>query len=70
MTGTPEQIATVAKEYRVYYAPHRTGPNPGDYTMDHSSILYVMNPSGQFVGVIRADEGADAMAADLGKYLS
>ena len=70
LTGTADQIAAVAKEYRVYYAPHRTGPNPGDYTMDHSSILYVMNPSGQFVGVIRADEGADAMAADLGKYLS
>ena len=70
LTGTPDQIAAVAKEYRVYYAKHSTGPNPGDYTMDHSSILYVMNPAGQFVGVIRADEGPDAMAADLTKYLS
>ncbi len=70
LTGTPEQIAAVAHEYRVYYAPHKTGPNPGDYTMDHSSILYVMNAKGQFAGIIRADEGPDAMAADLGKYLS
>ena len=38
--------------------PHKTGPNPGDYTMDHSSILYVMDPAGRFVGIIRADEGA------------
>ncbi len=70
LTGTAEQIAAVAREYRVYYAPHKTGPNPGDYTMDHSSILYVMDKAGHFAGIIRADEGADAMAADLAKYLS
>ena len=69
LTGTAEQVAAVAKEYRVYYAPHRTGPNPGDYTMDHSSILYVMDPQGRFDGVIRADEDADAMAADLSKLV-
>ena len=70
LTGTAGQIAAVAKEYRVYYAPHKTGPNPGDYTMDHSSILYVMDPAGRFLGVIRADEGPDALAADLKKYVS
>ena len=70
LTGSAAQIATVAKEYRVYYAPHKTGPNPGDYTMDHSSILYVMDPAGRFAGIIRADEGPDAMAADLKKYVS
>ena len=70
LTGTADQIAAVAHEYRVYYARHKTGPNPGDYTMDHSSILYVMDPSGQFVGIVRADEGPDAMAADIAKYIS
>ena len=70
LTGTATQIATVAKEYRVYYAPHKTGPNPGDYTMDHSSVLYVMDRSGRFAGIIRADEGPDAMAADLKKFIS
>ncbi len=70
LTGSAAQIATVAKEYRVYYAPHKTGPNPDDYTMDHSSVLYLMNPAGQFIGVIRADEGPDAMAADLKKMMS
>ena len=70
LTGTPDQVAAVAREYRVYYAPHKTGPNPGDYTMDHSSILYLMDPSGQFVGIVRADEGPDKMAADLAAFLS
>ena len=44
LTGTPDEIATVAKEYRVYYAKHVTGPGPNDYSMDHSSIIYLMGP--------------------------
>jgi protein SCO1/2 len=70
LTGSPEQIAQVAKEYRVYYAEHRTGPGPGDYTMDHSSILYLMGPDGSFIAPIRADESAAAMAAEIAKYVS
>ena len=69
LTGTPEQIATVAKEYRVYYAEHRTGPGPDDYSMDHSSVLYLMNPNGGFLAPLRADESPDAMAADLKKLM-
>ena len=70
LTGTQAQIATVAKEYRVYYAQHSTGPNPDDYLMDHSSILYVMGPDGGFLGIIRADEGPDAIARDLSKFMA
>jgi protein SCO1 len=70
LTGTPEQIAKVAQEYRVYYAEHRTGPGPDDYTMDHSSVLYLMGPDGQFIAPIRADEAGPQMATDLGKLIS
>lgn len=41
LTGSDANIAAVAKEYHVYYAVHRTGPGPNDYSMDHSSILYL-----------------------------
>jgi protein SCO1/2 len=70
LTGSPEQIAQVAKEYRVYYAEHRAGPGPGDYTMDHSSILYLMGPDGKFIAPIRADETGAEMAADLARFIS
>jgi protein SCO1/2 len=69
LTGDDAQIKTVAREYRVYYAEHRTGPGPGDYSMDHSSLLYLMGPDGAFVAPIRADAGADAIAADLARRL-
>ena len=65
LTGTPEEIARAAKAYRVYYAEHRTGPGPNDYSVDHSSILYLMDPDGKFVAPIQADQTGADIAADL-----
>lgn len=49
LTGTPAEIARAAKAYVVYYQKEGTGPN---YTMDHSTALYLMDPKGQFRNVI------------------
>ena len=68
LTGTPEQIAQVAGEYRVYYAAQKPVGGSG-YTVDHSSIVYLMGPDGRFLTPIRADQSGDAMAAEIGKYL-
>ena len=70
LTGTADEIARVAREYRVYYAEHRTGPGPNDYSMDHSSVLYLMGPDGTFVAPLRADESGEEMAAALSKLVS
>jgi protein SCO1/2 len=70
LTGTPEEIAKVAREYRVYYAIHKTAGAPGDYTVDHSSILYLMSPSGAFIAPIRADQSGAEMAKDIARHLS
>jgi protein SCO1/2 len=69
LTGTPEEIARVIKEYHVYAAKHVTGPGPDDYSMDHSSVLYFMAPDGQFIAPV--DEGKpQQMAADMAKLMS
>jgi protein SCO1 len=70
LTGTPDQIATVAREYHVYYARHTTGSKPGDYSMDHSSILYLMGPDGHFIAPIRADEPPEAIANDIARHMT
>jgi len=49
LTGTSAQIAQVAKGYKVYYQKEGTGSN---YSMDHSTALYLMSPDGQFRTVI------------------
>lgn len=70
LTGTEEQIGAIARAFRVYYRENRTGPGPNDYSMDHSSILYLMGPDGRFIAPIRAEQTPDAIAAVLRQRLS
>lgn len=52
LTGTAEEIAAVAKAYRVFYrkvVPE--GADETDYLMDHSAYLYLVGPDGRFVRV-------------------
>jgi protein SCO1/2 len=68
LTGTPEAIAQAAKNYRVYYAKH---PEPGgDYSMDHSSVIYVMDPKGRFTASFTHQSTPEEMAARLKKLLA
>jgi protein SCO1 len=47
LTGTNEQIAAVAREFRIYYK--RVEENDGSYTMDHTGAIYLMDKAGHFV---------------------
>lgn len=49
LTGTPQQIEAAAREYGVYAIAQPTGPGEDDYTVDHSTYLYLMGPDGRFV---------------------
>jgi protein SCO1/2 len=50
LTGTDEQIAAVAKEYRVYYK--RVQLEEGGYAVDHTAVIYLMDRAGKFVNPI------------------
>jgi protein SCO1 len=68
LTGSADQVAKAAKAYRVYYAKH---PRPdGGYDMDHSAVIYVMDPQGRFTATLTPDATADAIAERLQKLLS
>ena len=62
-TGTPEQIAKIARQYRVYYKKIAT--KDGGYVMDHSSIIYLMGPDGKFVSMIAYQENDASAVAKL-----
>ena len=70
LTGTPEEIAGVAKAYKVYYAKVPSKERPDNYTMDHTSIIYVMDPKGEFVTHFTPSTSVDDMAAKLDKIVS
>ena len=68
LTGTADEVAQAAKAYRVYYAKHpRTG---GGYDMDHSAVIYVVDPAGRFAATFTPDSTAEAIAERLQKLLS
>ena len=69
LTGSDEEIAKAAKAYRVYYRAHIDGQVEigAEYSVDHSSEVYLMNPEGKFVAYYSAGILPDEMAADLMK---
>jgi protein SCO1/2 len=62
LTGTPDQVAQVARAYKVFYQKAGDGP---DYQVNHSTITYLMSPKGRFVCVIPYGETPQAMQAQI-----
>ena len=69
LTGTPEEIAAVAKTYRVYYARVKDEGSTAGYTMDHSAIAYLMDRQGDYAAHFAYGTDADAMAARIAGHL-
>ncbi|MEO6339825.1 MAG: SCO family protein [Caulobacteraceae bacterium] len=67
LTGTPAQIAAVAKNYGVYYSKNGAG---ADYLMDHSTAIYLFDPKGHFVQLVRPDIPPDELAATLSEAMA
>jgi protein SCO1/2 len=66
LTGAPDQVARIAKAYRVYYAKSGTGP---DYAMDHSVITYLVDPRGHVVTVLSPNQTPDQLSALIRKQM-
>jgi protein SCO1/2 len=67
LTGDASALAAVAKAYRVYYK--KVPVDGGDYTMDHTAIVYLMDKDGRFVAPFNLRRTADLAAADLRQHL-
>lgn len=69
LTGTPEQIKAATDAFRVYAARGEDLGN-GQYLMDHSNITYLFGPEGEPIASLPTDKGADAVAAEIDKWVS
>ena len=69
LTGTAAEVEAVAKAYRVYVKKVTDPKSTAGYTIDHSSIIYVMGPDGTYQTHFTPTTSANAMAERLAKVL-
>jgi len=67
LSGNPAQIADAERAYRVYARKGDVKPD-GSYSMDHTSIVYLMDAKGGFVEAFNLDRPADEAAKELAGY--
>ena len=66
LTGTPDEVAKIISAYRVY--ARKVPLKDGDYTMDHTALIYLMDRDGKFVRPFDLKRKPEESAADLKRY--
>ena len=67
LTGNADQVAKVISDYRVY--ARKVPLKDGDYTMDHTALIYLMDRDGKFVSPFNLKRTPEEAAKDLKRYL-
>jgi protein SCO1/2 len=62
LTGAPSQVAEAARVYHVFY---QKVPQGASYVMDHTAVIYLMNPQGRFVAPLDATAPPNQAATQL-----
>lgn len=66
LSGSSEDVAKVIKAYRVY--AKKVPLKDGDYTMDHTAAVYLLDREGRFVAPFNLKQTPQQAAADLKRY--
>jgi protein SCO1 len=66
-TGDAKQVEAAEKTYRVY--AKKVPGEKGDYSMDHTALVYLMDKQGRFVAPFKLNRKPEESAAELRKYL-
>jgi len=67
LSGDPAATTTVLTAYRVY--AKKVPMKDGDYTMDHTALIYLMDRDGRFVAPFNLKRSPEEAAAELKRYL-
>jgi cytochrome oxidase Cu insertion factor (SCO1/SenC/PrrC family) len=69
LTGSPDEIRKVANSYKAFYAKV-PDPRSGDYSIDHTGVIYLMGRNGEFLGFMPPQTGPERLTEILRKYLA
>jgi protein SCO1/2 len=67
LTGSPAAVAQAARAFKVYY--QKVPTEGGDYSMDHSTLIYFMDARGHAAALMPYGFPRDRMVAALRKLL-
>ncbi len=65
VTGTPENLAEIAKRYGAFYARQKVETAGGGYVVDHTADTYVVGRTGQLLTRIPHGATADLVAKEI-----
>jgi len=68
MTGTKEQLDKVTSEFAATYSIGEKQEG-GGYLVGHTNITYLFGPDGEPLAMLPTDEGAEAVTAELEKWV-
>ena len=68
VTGDPAKTEAIAKAFRVF-AKKVPGEKPGDYTVDHTGIVYLMDNRDHLVSAFNLSRPPQQAARELERYL-
>ena len=69
LTGSPDEIRKVANSYKASYAK-APGEKGGDYSIDHTGVIYLMGRNGEYLGFMPPQTNPDRLTEVLRKYLA
>jgi len=69
LTGSEAQIAAVAKDYAISYRKQPAPAGASGYLMDHPRIAILFGPDGKPIEFLPVDSSADAVVAELEKWV-
>jgi protein SCO1/2 len=69
LTGTPDEIRAAAAAYRVFHKKVKDEKSAAENTMEHTSIIYLMDPAGEFVTHFTHATPVATIAAALARVL-
>ena len=68
LTGTPDAIAAVRRTYGVFAGTGKAAPG-GGYLVNHSNAAYLMDPDNKPVVLLPTDQGAQATADEIARWV-
>ncbi len=68
LTGTPQQIEAVKKEFAIFSAKGADSPG-GGYLVNHSRQTYLMGPDGKPIALLPQEQGPQAVADEIKRWV-